>query len=274
MENIISVEDLNAPELQVFWHLTENQLRNRLEPEKGIFIAQTGKVISLALQNGWEPVSALMEDGEPSEETREVLPGLSHVPVYIAPREKLKTLTGYALTRGILCAMKRKPLPTAETLCRNARRIAVLHGIVDATNVGDIIRSAAALSMDGVIVTTESCDPLNRRAVRVSMGTVFQIPWTCVESKELLSVLRQQNFKTCAMALRKDTVAIEDPVLQQEEKLAVLLGSEGWGLEDKILDACDYTIKIPMAHGVDSLNVAAASAVAFYALRKTSVSFL
>ena len=268
MENIISVEDLSTPELQVYWHLTENQLRNRLEPEKGIFIAQTGKVISLALQNGWEPVSALMEDGEPSEESRQVLNSLSQIPVYQAPREKLQKLTGYALTRGILCAMKRKPLPTVEALCRNANRIAVLHGVVDATNVGAILRSAAALSMDGVLVTTGSCDPLNRRAVRVSMGTVFQIPWTYVESRDLLSVLKEQNFKTCAMALRKDTVSIGDPRLQQEEKLAILLGSEGWGLEEEILDGCDYTVKIPMAHGVDSLNVAAASAVAFYALQK------
>lgn len=267
MENIIDVEDLNAQQLQVFWHLTENQLRNRLEPEKGIFIAQTGKVISLAIQNGWEPVSALMEAGTPSEETWEVLPRLSHIPVYRAPREELRKLTGYALTRGLLCAMKRKELPSAEQLCRNARRIAVLHGVVDATNVGAIVRSAAALSMDGVIVTTGSCDPLNRRAVRVSMGTVFQIPWTIVESGELMSVLKRQKFKTCAMALRKDTVPIEDPALNQEEKLAVLLGSEGWGLENEILDACDYTVKIPMDHGVDSLNVAAASAVAFYALR-------
>ena len=268
MENIISVEDLSTPELQVYWHLTENQLRNRLEPEKGIFIAQTGKVISLALQNGWEPVSALMEDGKPSEETRQVLNSLSQIPVYQAPREKLQKLTGYALTRGILCAMKRKPLPTVEALCQNANRIAVLHGVVDATNVGAILRSAAALSMDGVLVTTGSCDPLNRRAVRVSMGTVFQIPWTYIEPRDLLSVLKEQNFKTCAMALRKDTVSIGDPRLQQEEKLAILLGSEGWGLEEEILDGCDYTVKIPMAHGVDSLNVAAASAVAFYALQK------
>ena len=274
MENIIAVEDLNAPQLQVYWHLTENQLRNRLEPEKGIFIAQTGKVISLALQNGWEPVSALMEDGKPSEETRQVLNSLSQIPVYQAPREKLQKLTGYALTRGILCAMKRKPLPTVEALCRNANRIAVLHGVVDATNVGAILRSAAALSMDAVIVTTGSCDPLNRRAVRVSMGTVFQIPWTYADSRELLSALKAQHFKTCAMALRKDTVSIGDPILQQEEKLAIILGSEGWGLEEEILDGCDYTVKIPMAHGVDSLNVAAASAVAFYALQKPQVSFL
>ena len=267
MENIIDLKDLNAPELQVFWHLTENQLRNRLEPEKGIFIAQTGKVISLALQNGWEPVSALMEDGDPSEETRSVFPGLSHIPVYRAPREELRKLTGYALTRGLLCAMKRKKLPEPAEICRNARRIAVLHGVVDATNVGAILRSAAALCMDGVIATTESCDPLNRRAVRVSMGTVFQVPWTIVESRKLLPILEEQGVKTCAMALRKDTVDIEDPVLKQEKKLAIILGSEGWGLEEEILDACDYTVKIPMAHGVDSLNVAAASAVAFYALR-------
>ena len=267
MANFIPIEDLNAPELAVFWRLTENQLRNRLEPEKGIFIAQTGKVIQLALQNGWEAQAALMEDGPASEETREALSSLGEVPVYTAPRALLQKLTGYALTRGLLCAMKRRPLPSVESLCRNARRIAVLHGVVDATNVGAIIRSAAALSMDGVILSSACCDPLNRRAVRVSMGTVFQIPWTVVDSRELMDVLKREQFVTCAMALKENTLPIEDPRLRQQEKLAVLLGSEGWGLEEEILRKCDYTVKIPMGHGVDSLNVAAASAVAFYALR-------
>ena len=268
MANIIPIEDLNAPELQVFWRLTENQLRNRLEPEKGIFIAQTGKVIALALANGWEPESVLMEQGNPSEETEKILPQLGETPVYTAPRERLQKLTGYALTRGLLCAMKRKKLPSVEELCRNARRIAVLCGVVDATNVGAILRCAAALSMDAVLVQTDCCDPLNRRAVRVSMGTVFQIPWTVADSKDLMEELKRQNFRTCAMALRKDTVPVSDPQLQKEEKLAILLGSEGWGLPEEILNLCDYTVKIPMGHGVDSLNVAAASAVAFWELGK------
>ena len=268
MANIIPVEDLNSPELQIYWKLTEHQLRNRLEPEKGIFIAQTGKVIALALENGWEPVSVLMEAGNASEETKEVLPLLGEVPVYTADREKLSALTGYALTRGLLCAMKRKKLPEAEMLCKHFRRIAVLDGVVDATNVGAIIRSAAALSMDALLVSTTCCDPLNRRAVRVSMGTVFQIPWARVESRELLPLLHREGFRVCAMALRADTVSIRDERLQQEEKLAILLGSEGWGLSEEMLDGCDYTVKIPMGHGVDSLNVAAASAVAFWELGK------
>ena len=267
MENRIPVEDLSAPELAVYWKLTENQLRNRLEPEKGIFIAQTGKVISLALENGWEPVSFLMEDGPASGETQQILSQISHTPVYTAPRETLKQLTGYALTRGILCAMRRKPLPSGESLCRSARRLAVLDGVVDASNVGAIIRSAAGLSMDGVLVSSTCCDPLNRRAVRVSMGTVFQIPWTTIESRECISFLHCQGFKVCAMALRKDTVTIDDPNLRREEKLAILLGSEGWGLPEEMLDECDYTVRIPMGHGVDSLNVAAASVVAFWNLK-------
>ena len=267
MANLISIDNLEDPRLDVYARLTENQLRNRLEPEKGIFIAQTGKVISLAIKNGWEPVSLLAEEGSLSRESQEVFAQTGEIPVYTAPREKLETLTGYALTRGILCAMRRKQLPAVEQLCRNARRIAVLDGVVDATNVGAIMRSAAALSMDAVIVTSTCCDPLNRRAVRVSMGTVFQIPWTRVESEHVMEILHDQGFKACAMALRKDTVSIEDPALGAEEKLAVVLGSEGWGLPDKILNQCDYTVKIPMGHGVDSLNVAAASAVAFWQLR-------
>ncbi len=268
MAQIIPIRDLNSPELAVYWKLTENQLRNRLEPEKGIFIAQTGKVIALALANGWEPVSMLAEEGSLSEESREIIPQVGEIPVYTAPRETLEKLTGYALTRGVLCAMRRKPLPTLEELCRNSRRLAVLDGVVDATNVGAIIRSAAALSMDGVVVTSTSCDPLNRRAVRVSMGTVFQIPWTRAESRDCIALLHSHGFKTCAMALRKDTVSIDDPILGKEEKLAVVLGSEGWGLPEETLNQCDYTVKIPMGHGVDSLNVAAASAVAFWELSR------
>ena len=266
MANIIPIEDLNAPELAAYWKLTENQLRNRLEPEKGIFIAQTPKVIELALKAGCRPHSLLAEEGQ--LENTEILPQIGDTPVYTASREMLQQLTGYALTRGMLCAMYRPQMPSAEELCRKARRLAVLDGVVDATNVGAILRSAAALSMDGVIVTSTCCDPLNRRAVRVSMGTVFQIPWTRVESRDFLDILHGQGFKVCAMALRKDTVSIENPRLQQEEKLAVVLGSEGWGLDEKTIDGCDYTVKIPMGHGVDSLNVAAASAVAFWQLSR------
>ena len=268
MSRMIPIEDLNAPELAVYWRLTENQLRNRLEPEKGIFIAQTGKVIGLALEAGWKPLSVLMEDGPASEETEKILLKLGQTPVYTASRETLQKLTGFSLTRGILCAMRRKKLPDVKDLCSGAKRLAVLDGVVDATNVGAIMRSAAALSMDAVIVTSTCCDPLNRRAVRVSMGTVFQIPWTIVESRDLMNILHSQGFRTCAMALREDTVSIDDPGLEREEKLAVILGSEGWGLPEEILQECDYTVKIPMGHGVDSLNVAAASAVAFWQLGK------
>lgn len=267
MGNVIEIRDLNREELTVYSRLTENQLKNRLEPEKGLFIAQTGKVISLALDQGWEPVSVLAEQESLSGESREVLEKLTDVPVYTAPREVLQKLTGFSLTRGILCAMRRKPLPSVEAVLKGARRIAVLDGVVDATNVGAILRSAAALSMDGAVISSTCCDPLNRRAVRVSMGTVFQIPWTVVKSEELIQVLHGQGFRVCAMALREDTLAVDDPALQQEEKLAILLGSEGWGLPESLLERCDYTVKIPMGNGVDSLNVAAASAVAFWQLR-------
>ena len=267
MANILEIRDLNCEELEVYSRLTENQLKNRLEPEKGLFIAQTGKVISLALDQGWEPVSVLAEQESLSGESREVLDRLPDVPAYTAPRELLQKLTGFSLTRGILCAMRRKPLPPAEAILKNARRIAVLDGVVDATNVGAILRSAAALSMDGAVISSTCCDPLNRRAVRVSMGTVFQIPWTVISSETLIDVLHANGFRVCAMALREDTLSIEDPRLRQEEKLAILLGSEGWGLPERLLQKCDYTVKIPMGNGVDSLNVAAASAVAFWQLR-------
>ena len=268
MANLIPIEDLNAPELAVYCRLTENQLRNRLEPEKGLFIAQSGKVIRLALEAGWEPRSLLMEEEACSGETRDLLEKIGQVPVYTAPRKLLETLTGFSLTRGVLCAMGRKPLPEPEVLLKNMKRLAVLDGVVDATNVGAILRSAAALSMDGVLVSSTCCDPLNRRAVRVSMGTVFQIPWTVVDHGKLMQVLKTEGFTTCAMALREDTKSVDDPILLKQEKLAVILGSEGWGLPEEILAQCDYTVKIPMGHGVDSLNVAAASAVAFWQLGK------
>ena len=266
MANLIPVGDLNSPELAVYWRLTENQLKNRLDPEKGLFIAQTGKVISIALEKGWEPVSVLAEEEGLSQESRQVLEKIGEVPVYVSSREKLQKLTGFSLTRGILCAMRRKKPTDPREILKSSRRIAVLDGVVDATNVGAILRSAAALSMDGVILSSTCCDPLNRRAVRVSMGTVFQIPWAVADREGLLDLLHREGFRVCAMALREDTLSIDDPRLKEQEKLAILLGSEGWGLGEDQLSGCDYTVKIPMGHGVDSLNVAAASAVAFWQL--------
>ncbi len=273
MPNVIEVKDLNAPELEPFTRLTEAQLRNRLEPEKGMFIAESPTVIECALGAGFRPVSFLMERKRIDGRAEELLRRCEGVPVYTADREVLAGLTGYVLTRGILAAMRRPRLPTVEEICRNARRIAVLESVVDATNVGAIIRSAAALNIDAVLVTPNCCDPLNRRAVRVSMGTVFQVPWTEIGEvnsdwpEKGLARLRSLGFKTAAMALRDDSVSIDDPALRREEKLAVILGTEGDGLSPRTIADCDYTVRIPMAHGVDSLNVAAASAVAFWELR-------
>ncbi len=273
MPNIIEIKDLNLPELDAFARLTEAQLRNRLEPEKGIIIAESPKVIDCALRSGYEPVSFLMERKHIEGQAKALLARCGEVPVYTAEREVLEQLTGYTLTRGVLCAMRRPRLPSVEELCAGARRIAVLESVADATNIGAIIRSAAALNMDAVLVTPTCCDPLNRRAVRVSMGTVFQVPWTQIGEtpadwpQEGLSRLRALGFKTAAMALRDDSVSIDDPGLLAEEKLAVVLGTEGDGLSPHTIAACDYTVRIPMAHGVDSLNVAAASAVAFWQLR-------
>lgn len=270
MPNRIPIQSLSQPELDVYARLTDHQLRNRLEPEKGIFIAQTPKVIALALENGYEPLSILAEDGQLGGEAARLLEAVGRIPIYTAPRELLAELTGYALTRGILCAMRRPKMPRLEEICAGASRIAVLDGVVDATNVGAVIRSAAALNMDGVVVTSTCCDPLNRRAVRVSMGTVFQIPWTRIEAETWAPELRNLGFRTAAMALRKDSMDIDDPILTKEEKLAVVLGSEGWGLPQQTIDQCDYTVCIPMGHGVDSLNVAAASAVAFWQLGRSA----
>ena len=273
MPNIIEIHDLDAPELDVFARLTEQQLRSRLEPEKGVFIAQSGKVLEIALDRGYEPVSVLAERKHIEGGARELLQKCGDIPVYTAEREVLEQLTGYSLTRGILCAMRRPKLRTLEEVCAGARRVAVLDGIVDGTNVGAIIRSAAALNMDAVLVTSTSCDPLNRRAIRVSMGTVFQIPWTQVQAAPGGAVqpwqeqLHALGFKTAAMALREHSVSIDEPALLAEEKLAVVMGAEGNGLPAETIDRCDYTVCIPMGHGVDSLNVAAASAVAFWQLR-------
>ena len=273
MPNIIEIADLSAPELDVFARLTEAQLRRRAEPEKGVFIAESAKVIGHALDAGCLPVSLLMERRKLDGQAREIIARCGEIPVYTAEREALAQLTGYALTRGVLCAMRRPRLPEPEEVCRSARRIAVLENIVDPTNVGAVFRSAAALGMDAVLITPSCCDPLHRRAVRVSMGTVFQVPWTrvCGDPAEWpqrgMERLSAMGFRTAAMALSDSSVEIDDPRLEEEEKLAIVLGTEGDGLSPRTIAACDYTVRIPMAHGVDSLNVAAASAVAFWQLR-------
>ena len=273
MATIIEVTDLSMPELEPFTRLTEAQLRNRLEPEKGIFIAESPKVILRALDAGYEPVSLLMEHRQLTGQGSGVLARCAGIPVYTASRELLAELTGYPLTRGVLCAMRRPKLPSVEELCAGARRVAVLEGIVDSTNIGAIFRSAAALKMDAVLVTPTCSDPLYRRAVRVSMGTIFQVPWTRIGEEPSqwpdagLRRLRSLGFRTAAMALSDDSVSIDDPRLLAEERLAIVLGTEGDGLVARTIAACDYTVRIPMAHEVDSLNVAAASAVAFWQLR-------
>ena len=272
MPHIIEITDLNAPELAVYTKLTESQLRNKLEPEKGIFIAESPKVIGTALDAGCEPLSFLMERRQIDGPAAGVLARCPGAVVYTADRSVLQTLTGYALTRGVLCAMRRPAPRRAEELCRSAHRVAVLEGIVDPTNVGAIFRSAAALHMDGVLVTPTCCDPLHRRAVRVSMGTVFQIPWTYIGARSAdwpqpgLARLRALGFQTAAMALSLEALSIEDSRLVSAEKLAIVLGTEGDGLSPRTVAHCDYTVCIPMARGVDSLNVAAASAVAFWQL--------
>lgn len=273
MANIIEITDWSAPELDAYARLTEAQLRNRLEPEKGVFIAESTKVIGTALDAGYEPVSFLMERRKIQGPAQELLERCGQVPVYTGEREQLANLTGYTLTRGVLCAMRRPRLPAVEDVCRGARRVAVLEGVVDATNIGAIFRSAAALGMDAVLLTPTCCDPLNRRAIRVSMGTVFQIPWTWIGEtagdwpEPGLGRLGDLGFRTAAMALSDTSVSIDDPHLLAEEKLAIVLGTEGDGLAGGTIARCDYTVTIPMAHGVDSLNVAAAGAVAFWQLR-------
>ncbi|MCI6175038.1 RNA methyltransferase [bacterium] len=272
MANIIEIRDLSAPGLDVYARLTEAQLRNRLEPEKGIFIAESPKVILRALDAGIQPLSLLMERRQIDGPARDVLARCGDAPVYTADREVLAGLTGYALTRGVLCAMRRPALPGVEQLCAGARRVAVLEGIVDSTNVGAIFRSAAALHMDAVLLTPTCCDPLCRRAVRVSMGTVFQVPWGRIGQDAAdwpdagLARLNRLGFATAAMALSDDSVCIDDPRLAAEPRLAIVLGTEGDGLAPRTIAGCDYTVRIPMSHGVDSLNVAAASAVAFWEL--------
>ena len=272
MPNIIEITDFHAPELDPYARLTQNQLRNRLEPEKGIFIAESPKVIDRALDAGYKPVSLLMEHKQITGPAAGILSRCGDAPVYTADREMLAELTGFELTRGVLCAFHRPAPRPVEELCKNARRVAVLEGIVDSTNVGAIFRSAAALNMDAVLINPSCCDPLCRRAVRVSMGTVFQVPWgqlgeTPADWPEKgMDILHSLGFKTAAMALSDRSVSIDDEQLAKEPKLAIVLGTEGDGLAAGTIASCDYTVKIPMSHGVDSLNVAAASAVAFWQL--------
>ena len=275
IQNMIEITDFDAPELDVYARLTEAQLLNKDHPEDGLFIAESPKVISRALDGGYELVSVLVEKKQVLEdaETIAVLGKCGNVPVYTAEFEVLTKLTGFKLTRGMLCAMKRRRLPGLQEICNGCDRIAVLENVMNPTNVGAIFRSAAALHMDAVILTGGCSNPLYRRASRVSMGTVFQIPWTFVDNsviwpEEGMKILRELGFKTAAMALKEDSASIDDPELMKEDKLAVILGTEGDGLAPETIADCDYTVMIPMSHGVDSLNVAAASSVAFWQLGK------
>ena len=273
MANIIEITDFTAPELDVYARLTEAQLLNREEPAKGLFIAESPKVIERALDAGCQPVSLLMERKHIDSQAKDVIARCGDIPVYTSSLEILTKLTGFQLTRGVLCAMRRPQLPSVEDAVKNARRIVILENVMNPTNVGAIFRSAAALGMDAVLLTPGCSNPLYRRAARVSMGTVFQIPWTFIGSDMTdwpgpgMKKLEELGFKTAAMALRDDSVSIDDPKLMAEDKLAIILGSEGDGLTNTTIADCDYTVRIPMYHDVDSLNVAAASAVAFWQLR-------
>lgn len=269
MPNIIEITDFSASELDVYARLTEAQLLNRFEPAKGMFIAESPKVIHRALDAGCEPVSLLMERKDIDGSAADIIARCPGLPVFTADEDLLCNLTGYHLTRGVLCAMRRPRLPTVEDICRSARRIVVLENVQNPTNVGAIFRSSAALGMDAVLLTPGCSNPLYRRSARVSMGTVFQIPWTFTDEwpHPGMDALKEMGFKTVSMALRDDSYSIDDPRLRQEQRLAILMGSEGDGLTEDTLASCDFTVKIPMYHGVDSLNVAAASAVAFWELR-------
>lgn len=272
MNPIIEITNFEFPELDVYARLNESQLLHFNEPNSGIFIAESPKVIERALNAGYHPISFLIEKKEIGAQAEEIFSRWESVPVYTAEFEVLKQLTGFGLTRGMLCAMERLSLKSVEEVCKNARRIAVLENVVNPTNVGAIFRSAAALNMDAVLLTPACSDPLYRRAARVSMGTVFQVPWTFFDKKKVswpdegIQLLKEMGFQTAAMALTDDSVSIDDKNLMAEEKLAIVLGTEGEGLAKHTIATCDYTVKIPMMHGVDSLNVAAASAVAFWQL--------
>ncbi len=274
MAKIIEITDFDAPELDIYARLTEGQLLNRHEPHKGIFIAESPKVIERALDAGCEPISLLLEKKHIEGQAKEIIKRCGEIPVYTAEFDILTQLTGFKLTRGALCAMRRPaPLPI-EDVCKNSRRIAVLENVMNPTNVGAIFRSAAALGIDGILLTSASSDPLYRRAIRVSMGTVFQIPWTFLQDEvcewpdKAITTLKSYGFKVIAMALDDNSISIDDPVLKEADKLAIVLGTEGEGLASCTIEDCDYTVKIPMYHNVDSLNVAAASAVAFWELCK------
>lgn len=272
MSNIIEITDFEAPELDIYARLNEVQLLNRHEPEKGLFIAESPKVIERALDAGCKPVSILVEKKHVDGQAKDIIARCGEIPVYTAEFEVLTQLTGFQLTRGMLCAMRRPPLPSVEEVCAGKRRIAILENVMNPTNVGAIFRSAAALNIDAVLLTPASSNPLYRRAIRVSMGTVFQIPWTYLGNESTdwpqpgIKHLQKLGFKTAAMALSDNSITIEDPQLMAEEKLAIVLGTEGDGLAACTISDCDYTVRIPMSHGVDSLNVAAASAVAFWQL--------
>jgi len=279
MPNIITITDLNIPELDVYARLSEVQLLRYNEPDLGLFICESPKVISRALDAGYHPISILVEEKEIKDEVLEIIEHCEsickNIPVYTSNYETLAQLTGFNLTRGMLCCMKRNPLPSVTEIVKDAPRIAVMEDVVNPTNVGAIFRSAAALNMDAILLTPACSNPLYRRAARVSMGTVFQAPWTFFEHgpsddvhNNYVTELQNLGFKTVAFALRDDSISIDDPILAKEEKLAIILGTEGEGLKESTLATCDYTVKIPMSHGVDSLNVAAASAIAFWELGK------
>lgn len=263
---IIEITSLSHSGVEVFSALTEAQLRNRIEPDKGIFIAESPKVINVALNAGYEPLSILCEHKHISGDAADIIARCGDIPIYTGERNLLSQLTGYTLTRGVLCAMRRPKAQSLDDICRNACRIAIIDGVVDTTNIGAIFRSAAALGIDAILLTPTSCDPLNRRAIRVSMGSVFLVPWTWLDKP--IQSLSEYGFRTVAMALSDNSIAIDNPILSRENKLAIILGTEGDGLSDKTITEADYVARIPMAHGVDSLNVAAASAVAFWQLRK------
>ena len=275
--HIVPITSLNDSGVEVFSTLTEAQLRNRLEPEKGVFIAESPKVIRVALEAGCEPLALLCEERHITGDAADIIARAGEIPIYTGERELLAELTGYTLTRGVLCAVRRPTPRSLEAVCEGASRIVVINGVVDTTNIGAIFRSAAALGIDAVLLTTNSCDPLNRRAVRVSMGSVFLVPWTWIESAEVSGdngtmayqqQLHSLGFKTVAMALTDKSISLDDERLKAEPRLAIIMGTEGDGLPHDIIAAADYTVRIPMAHGVDSLNVAAASAVAFWELRQ------
>lgn len=263
--NLIRIDSITHPGVEVFSKLTEAQLRNVLEPEKGVFIAESPKVIRVALDKGYIPTAVLCEEKHLEGDAADIIERCGDIPVYTGKREILSQLTGYTLTRGVLCAMKRPRMATVEDVCSDARRIVVIHGVVDSTNIGAIFRSAAALGIDAVLVTRDSCDPLNRRAVRVSMGSVFLVPWTWIDQP--VDSLHALGFRTAAMALTDDSIPLDHPELKASPRLALVMGTEGDGLPAETIASTTFTVKIPMAHNVDSLNVAAASAVAFWELR-------